>query len=79
MTLDHDSGDMDGEVREGRYRGRTLSSLSLEEIVELWREYALRDEQSRTVLESYMDRTYSDWREAAGDDTSRSGRQDKGG
>jgi len=79
MTLDHDSGDMDGEVREGRFRDRTLSSLSLEEIVELWREYALRDEQSRTVLESYMDRTYSDWREAAGDDASRSGRQDKGG
>ena len=77
MTLDHDSGDMDGEVREGRFRDRMLSSLSLGEIVELWRECALQDEQSRSVLESYMDRTHPDWREAAGDGASRSGHQDR--
>lgn len=72
MTLDHDSGDMDGEVREGRFRDRSLSSLSIGEIVDLWREYAMRDEQSRIVLESYMDRTHPDWRDVAGDGTSRS-------
>lgn len=71
MTLDHDSGDMDGDVREGRFEGRKLSSLALGEIVELWRECALHDEQSRSVLESYMDRTHPDWRDVSGDDASR--------
>jgi hypothetical protein len=37
MTLDHDSGDMDGEVREGPYAGRRLSEMTLDELLELFR------------------------------------------
>ena len=34
MSLDHDSGDMDGEVLEGSYEGRFLSQMSLEELLD---------------------------------------------
>ena len=33
MTLDHDSGDMDGEIREGRFAGKSLSALKLGELI----------------------------------------------
>lgn len=68
MELDHDTGDMDGEVREGPLAGRMLSALKLGEMIELWRLCAVEDEQSRSVLESYMDRNHPDWRDVAGGD-----------
>ena len=68
MTLDHDTGDMDGEVCEGPAKGRKLSDLKLAELVELWRLCALEDEQSRAVLESYLDRIHAEWRVVAGGD-----------
>lgn len=68
MSLDHDSGDMDGEVREGPLAGRMLSALKLGELIELWRLCAVEDEQSRSVLESYLDRNHPDWRDVAGGD-----------
>lgn len=67
MTLDHDTGDMDGEVREGQFRGQTLSKLKLGELIELWRECAREDEQSRGVLESYLDRAHTEWRDVVGE------------
>ena len=33
MTLDHDSGDMDGEVLEGAFEDRLLSQLSLNDLL----------------------------------------------
>lgn len=66
MTLDHDSGDMDGEVREGAFAGQMLSALKLGELIELWRVCAGEDERSRAVLESYLDRQHPDWRDVAG-------------
>ena len=66
MTLDHDSGAMDGEVLEGAYRGRRLSSLSLEELVDLLAACHAGDAQSASVLEAYLDRVHGDvWRDAA--------------
>jgi hypothetical protein len=67
MTLDHDSGVMSGEVLEGRFAGRRLEELVLDELVELWRECQAADRQSAAVLEAYLDRTQGEaWREAAG-------------
>lgn len=71
MTLDHDTGDMTGEVREGKFAGQALADLKLGELVDLWRECALEDEQSRTVLESYLDREHPEWRDVAGESASR--------
>ena len=66
MTLDHDSGELSGEVREGRFAGRVLEQMDETEMVQLWRECAAEDEASGAVLEAYLDRRFGpDWREAA--------------
>jgi hypothetical protein len=63
MTLDHDSGDMDGKVREGPYAGQRLSAMNLEDLVALYRAALEADVQSASVLESYLDRFHGDgWR-----------------
>jgi len=67
MTLDHDSGVMSGEVLEGRFVGRRLDELELDELIELWRECQGTDRQSAALLEAYLDRSQGEvWREAAG-------------
>ncbi|MBS28442.1 MAG: hypothetical protein CL566_05880 [Alphaproteobacteria bacterium] len=66
MTLDHDSGDMDGEVQEGPHAGKMLSALKLGELIELWRVCAGEEDRSRAVLESYLDRNHPDWRDVTG-------------
>ena len=66
MTLDHDSGEMDGIVREGECAGERLSELDLETLLSLWRRCRAEDEQSASVLEAFLDRTHGeDWRESA--------------
>jgi len=66
MELDHDSGEMTGEVTDGRFSGRGLDQMNLGELIELWRECAAEDEQSRLVLENYLDRGHPEWRSVAG-------------
>jgi len=65
MSLDHDTGVMDGVVLEGTYRGRRLAELTLDELTDLMVVCRARDSQSATVLEAYLDRVHGDsWREA---------------
>jgi len=64
MTLDHDSGAMTGRVREGRFAGRDLDGLSQGEALDLWAEVQ-DDPDSLRLLETWLDRTRPDWREAA--------------
>ncbi len=67
MHLDHDTGELRGKVIDGRYQGRDLDDLDLEELVELWCEYRSADEPSAAVLEAYLDRVHGDdWRDLAG-------------
>jgi hypothetical protein len=63
MTLFHATGRMDGEVRQGRHRGRFLSELSLAELTALLAE--LPDFDSQRLLTGYLDRVHPGW-EAAG-------------
>ncbi|NKB60066.1 MAG: DnaJ domain-containing protein [Alphaproteobacteria bacterium] len=66
MTLDHDSGDMDGEVLEGPFAGRFLSDMTLDELLELLSAAGAVDGQSAGVLQAYLDRAHGDaWRERA--------------
>lgn len=66
MTLDHDSGDMDGEVLEGPFAGRYLSDMTLDELLQLLSAAAAEDGQSASVLQAYLDRAHGDaWRERA--------------
>jgi hypothetical protein len=75
MTLEHESGRLDGTVREGRYGGQRLSALSLAEILELLDESRRSDPESTPVLEAFLDRSFgADWREReAGGENPRSG------
>lgn len=67
MSLDHDSGELSGQIREGKHAGRELSDLSEAELVALWRIWVTEDQQSASVLEGYLDRYLDeDWRERAG-------------
>ena len=64
MTLDHDSGAMEGTVRNGRFAGRVLSSLDLPDLLEVIEECRAADPESVPLVEAYLDRTRPDWQEA---------------
>lgn len=61
MQLQHTTGDMDGEVLEGDFKGARLSTLSVEQLLKLARE-CLQDADSLQILEAYMDRAHPQWR-----------------
>jgi len=66
MRLDHDSGAMSGSVLEGRYQGRELGQLDLEQLLDLLSE-CVADEQSASLLQAYLDRERGEeWRDQAG-------------
>lgn len=73
MTLDHDSGEMDGEVLQGDFAGQRLSQLALSDLMTLLRQYRADDSDSAALLQAYLDRYHADWEEQ-GDQ----GRQDSG-
>ena len=63
MSLDHDSGVMDGVILRGRWIGRTLSALSEAELFELL-DTCAADTESVRVLEAYLDRRLGpEWRD----------------
>ncbi len=66
MTLDHATGAMDGLVREGKMRGRKLSELGLDALLELLAEARLDDPDSAPLLEAFLDRAAPDWRSHGG-------------
>ena len=78
MSLDHDSGDMDGEVLEGSYEGRFLSQMGLEELLDLLGGCQAADPDSVALLEAYLDRHREGWRGQASAD-GQTGSGDGGG
>ena len=67
MELDHDTGDMDGEVLEGPYAGRRLSDLDIDALLKILHVAADADTQSAQVLQSYLERVHGDeWCDRAG-------------
>lgn len=66
MTLDHDSGEMQGEVLAGRFAGRRLDALSQGQLLTLLDDYQRDDDESAALLRAYLDRTFgTDWEDAA--------------
>lgn len=66
MTLDHESGDIDGELLATNSKGKYLSELNLSELISLYDLADKRYPDSIEVLAAYLDRKYdADWREAA--------------
>ncbi|AXS82870.1 MULTISPECIES: molecular chaperone DnaJ [Marinobacter] len=71
MSLDHDSGTMNGKILKGPMAGRALADLGESEFIELLRYCREHDEDSARLLESYLDRRFGDsWRadDVASDD-----------
>ena len=63
MTLNHETGEMDGFVLEGTYEGRRLAELAPDDLMELLSVCRAQDAQSASVLEAYLDRVHGDnWR-----------------
>ncbi|NKB44808.1 MAG: DnaJ domain-containing protein [Alphaproteobacteria bacterium] len=74
MTLEHDSGRMDGEVLTGPFQGRVLSAMSLEDLLQ-FRVEVQEDSDSVGLLDAYLDRSHVGWREDfSGEDETQSGR-----
>ena len=73
MVLDHDSGEMSGSVLHGPQAGRDLGDLNEADLAGLYNE-CRDDEQSRQILEAYLDRRFGeDWRDGHGEGASDSG------
>jgi hypothetical protein len=66
MELDHDSGGMDGEVLAGPYKGKRLSQLSHDDLKSFHAECRGAGDQSQALLEAWLDRSQSEWRNSWG-------------
>ena len=62
MTLDHDSGAMQGRFLKGEHAGRSLDDLGVEELIAMFAEI---DADSAALLEAYLDRRPAGWRDDA--------------
>ena len=58
MTLDHDSGDIHGEVLAGEFQGAQLDDLDREQLQTLLNWCEQQDADSAKLLENYLQRRY---------------------
>ena len=65
MQLDHDSGQMDGKCLIGRFAGRTLSTLSDREAMEVLAELHREGAPEAALMEAYLDWRLPGWRDDA--------------
>jgi DnaJ domain len=63
MTLDHDTGRMEGTILRGRFAGMRLEELGPADILALLRECRAEDEEGARLLEAYLDRVHPEWRD----------------
>ena len=64
MTLDHDSGRIDGIIIEGPLNNQRLSQLTLEQLLECWQRWQQQDQESARLLEAFLDQSVGpQWRE----------------
>jgi hypothetical protein len=63
LSLDHDTGALDGEVILGTYAGRPLGTMGEGELRMLLAEIS-GDSDSMRLLEAYLDRVHPAWRDS---------------
>jgi DnaJ-domain-containing protein 1 len=68
MNLDHDSGELTGQIVAGPYAGRSLGEFDLPQLTAMMAGF---DAESVSLLESYLDRRFPAWRQDAQGDTAR--------
>ncbi len=78
MSLDHDSGELDGEIVDGPCAGRRLGELTPAELMGLLRLCRDEDQQSAQILEAYLDRVHPDWRDSEAEDAGRGASGERG-
>lgn len=65
MSLDHDSGEMNGQILRGVFSGQELKQLELEQLVDFLSECS-SDQDSHNLLIAYLDFRFGDeWRNQA--------------
>jgi hypothetical protein len=62
MTLDHDSGELKGQIVAGPYAGHSLDEFDLAQLTAMISSF---DAESVSLLESYLDRRFPAWRQDA--------------
>jgi hypothetical protein len=65
MDLDHATGALDGLVLEGKWRGRRLSELGADALLDLLATLRIEDTDGAALLEAYLDRVHPEWRGAS--------------
>ncbi|MFN3233709.1 MAG: DnaJ domain-containing protein [Alphaproteobacteria bacterium] len=70
VTLDHDSGAIDGVIREGGYAGKRLSDLDRVQLTDLYELFKVEDQEGARLLDAYMARRFAgEWEEETSSDT----------
>src|SRR5258708_24250361 len=62
MSLDHDSGELSGQILAGPYAGHSLGEFDLPQLTAMMQGF---DAESVALLESYLDRRFPAWRQHA--------------
>lgn len=65
MSLDHASGELTGIVLSGPLQGRPLETLTRSDCLNLYAAALRDDPDGARLLETYLDRRFAGWREAA--------------
>jgi len=68
LQIDMLSGGLKGEVLTGVFAGRSLQSLSIDELLQLLESYRRDDPESAALLGAYLDRAHAGWAENTGAD-----------
>jgi hypothetical protein len=66
MEMDHDSGGMDGEVLAGALKGKKLSTLTQQEMINFHSLCKSASDQSLPLYEAWLNRAQPEWRAAWG-------------
>lgn len=82
MHLDHDSGQLAGTIVRGPMAGRDLDTLGLDEMRALYSECCGAQDQSQTVLETYLERRpdcagWQNWQASRNENDNGNGRAGK--
>ncbi len=78
MTLNHQTGDLEGDVLKGPFTGRSLGSLGLQDLLQLLMDCQRDDPRSVPLLETFLDRHQPDWRHHVAGDRDDSGQDQSG-